>query len=231
MTSFEPIYNTYMPTAPCSRRAITQKHSFPVEEQHIVPDRRLIDDTQRSNDENIIDNDYNIDLPISYSISQMNTKEDSSLENKIWEDRIASPRIYDDDSSSIETILDPYTLILEDNKSNSDEQENFSMDNSYSSSVDYSIELSHPLIICDQDQSDSNYSDPEELEHGSSSYFLQQHRDIAGCRKQRYLSETEIDKDSENDDNIQPAKQRRTRSLLIDNKQTSSRHNNAEDHP
>ncbi|APA08602.1 predicted protein [Sclerotinia sclerotiorum 1980 UF-70] len=117
MTSFEPIYYTYMPTAPCSRRATTQKHSFPVEEQHTVPDRRLFDDTQRSNDdnvsgselqENIVDNDYNIDLPTSYSISQMNTGEDSSLENKIWEDKIASPRIYDDDSSSIGTVLDPY---------------------------------------------------------------------------------------------------------------------------
>ncbi|APA10370.1 predicted protein [Sclerotinia sclerotiorum 1980 UF-70] len=82
MTSFEPIYYTYVPTAPRSRRAITQKHSFPVEEQHIVPDRRLIDDTQRSNDGNDsgselqensnkenVDNDYNTDLPTSYSIS------------------------------------------------------------------------------------------------------------------------------------------------------------------
>ncbi|APA10371.1 hypothetical protein sscle_06g051410 [Sclerotinia sclerotiorum 1980 UF-70] len=37
----------------------------------------------------------------------MNTGEDSSLENKIWEDKIASPRIYDDDSSSVGTVLDP----------------------------------------------------------------------------------------------------------------------------
>lgn len=52
MTSFEPIYYTYIPTAPLSRRATAQKHSFPAEEQHIVPDRRLFDDTQRTNDGN-----------------------------------------------------------------------------------------------------------------------------------------------------------------------------------
>ncbi|APA13347.1 predicted protein [Sclerotinia sclerotiorum 1980 UF-70] len=270
MTSFEPIYYTYVPTAARSRRATTQKHSFPVEEQHIVPDRRLLDDTQRSNDgnvsgselqenndtENVVDNDYNIDLPTSYSISQVNTGEDSSLENKIWEDRIASPRTYDDDSSSIEIVLDPRlyqetlieglqkgydtqdTLMLEDNKSNSDEQENFSTGGSHSPSVDYSIEPLDPLTIRDQDQSDSSYSDPEELEHGSSPYFLQQHGNIAiesikegenneqqGCRKRRHLSETE------SDDNTRPAKQRRTRSLPIDNEQTSSRHNGAEGHP
>ncbi|APA11291.1 hypothetical protein sscle_07g060610 [Sclerotinia sclerotiorum 1980 UF-70] len=273
MTSFEPIYYTYVPTALRSRRATTQKHSSPAEEQHIVPDRRLFGDTQRSNDgnvssselqennntENFVDNDYNIDLPTSCSISQMNTGEDSSLENKIWEDKIASPRIYDGDSSSIETVLDPRlyqetlieglqkgydtqdTLMLEDNKSNSDEQENFSTGGSHSPSVDYSIEPSHPLTICDQDQSDSSYSDPEELEHGSSPYFLQQHRDIAvgsikeggnngqqGGRKRRHLSETGNERDGESNDDARPAKQRRTRSLPINNEQTSSRRNGGE---
>lgn len=63
--------------------------------------------TENSDKENVADNDYNIDLPTSYSISQASTGEDSILENKIWEDKIALPRIYDDDSSSIETVLDP----------------------------------------------------------------------------------------------------------------------------
>lgn len=133
--------------------------------------------------------------------------------------------------------------MLEDDKSNPDEQENFSTGGSHSP-VDYSIDPSHPLTIRDPDQSDSSYSDPEELEHGSSPYFLQQHGDIAvgsikegenndqqGRRKRRHLAETEINRDSESDDNARPAKQRRTRSLPINNEQTSSRHNGAEDHP
>lgn len=50
MTSFEPIHYTYVPTAPRSKRAIVQIHSFPLEEQQIVPDRRLFGDAQRTKD-------------------------------------------------------------------------------------------------------------------------------------------------------------------------------------
>ncbi|APA10719.1 hypothetical protein sscle_06g054890 [Sclerotinia sclerotiorum 1980 UF-70] len=266
-------YNTYVPTAPRSRRATTQKHSFPVEEQHIVPDRRLFDDTQRSNDgndsgsklqgnsnkENVADNDYNIDLPTLDSISRANTGEGSNLETKIWEDKIASPRIYDGDSSSIETVLDPRlyqetlieelqngyntqdTLMLEDDKSNPDEQENFSAGGSHSPPMDYSIEPSCPLTLRDQDKSDSSYSDPEKLGLISSPYFLQQYSDIAvgsikeggnneqqGGRKRRHLSETGIERDGESNGDARLANQRRTRSLSTNNEQTSSRRNGGE---
>jgi hypothetical protein len=63
---------------------------------------------ENSNKDNIANNDDNIDIARSFSISQANLEEDSSLENKICEDKIASPRIdNNDDSSSIETFLDP----------------------------------------------------------------------------------------------------------------------------
>lgn len=63
--------------------------------------------TENSDKENTADDDHNIDLPTS-SISQASIGEDSSLENRICENKIASPGIHnDDDSSSIETVLDP----------------------------------------------------------------------------------------------------------------------------
>lgn len=93
------------------------------------------------------------------------------------------------------------------------------------------------MTTCSRDQSGSGYGDPEELEHGSSPYFLQQHEDIAvgsieeennkqqGRRKRRYLPETEIIGDSESDDDTRPAKQQRTRSFSTNNKQTQSQRN------
>ncbi|EDN97567.1 hypothetical protein SS1G_12419 [Sclerotinia sclerotiorum 1980 UF-70] len=212
-----------------------------------------------SNKENVADNDYNIDLPTLDSISRANTGEGSNLETKIWEDKIASPRIYDGDSSSIETVLDPRlyqetlieelqngyntqdTLMLEDDKSNPDEQENFSAGGSHSPPMDYSIEPSCPLTLRDQDKSDSSYSDPEKLGLISSPYFLQQYSDIAvgsikeggnneqqGGRKRRHLSETGIERDGESNGDARLANQRRTRSLSTNNEQTSSRRNGGE---
>ncbi|KAM3074498.1 hypothetical protein ACMFMG_002699 [Clarireedia jacksonii] len=122
----------------------------------------------------------------------------------------------------------------------SDEQENLSTGGSLSPHSDYLIESSHPQTTCDQDQSGPSYPTLEELEHTPEPYFqeknvercLQQHGDIAvpytkegeeqEYRKRRYLSETEIDND------MRPTKQRRTRSLSINNEQTSSRHNGVE---
>ncbi|PQE18955.1 hypothetical protein CJF30_00011247 [Rutstroemia sp. NJR-2017a BBW] len=245
MTSFEPIYYTYIPTAPRPKRGTGQIQSFPLEKQDIVPDRRSFGDSQgtkmmNSNNDNIANNDYNIDIARSFSMSQANPEEDSSLENNICEDKIASPRIdNDNDPSSIETFIDPclysgafieglqkgYGIqgTLEDDKSNPNEQESFETGSSSSSSLNY--EQSHPLTTRGQDQSGSAYSDPEQLEHEFLPYFfLQRHEDIAmgsmeeesnkqqGHRKRPYLPETDISGDSESDDDTHLAKRSRIRS-------------------
>ncbi|CAD6441988.1 0f39ad71-8d26-41ee-8010-306dc583070e [Sclerotinia trifoliorum] len=226
MTSFEFIYYIYVPTAPRSRRAAIQKYSFPAKEQHIVLDRRLFDDTQRSNDSN----DSGSELQGTKTTRGFKPKE-----KKTWEDKITSPRIYDGDSSSIQTVLNPRlyqevlieglqkgsntqdTLMLGDNKSNSDEQENLSMGGSHCPPVDYSIEL-FAIKIIHRDIAVGSIKEGENNEQ-------------QGRRKQRYLPETEINKDSESDDNIRSAKQRRTRPLPIDNEQTSFRYNGTQGHP
>ncbi|QSZ31862.1 hypothetical protein DSL72_001431 [Monilinia vaccinii-corymbosi] len=112
----------------------------------------------------------------------------------------------------------------------SNEQEKLSAGGSPSLPSNHPIELSYPQSTCDQDQSSPSYPTFEELEYTPEPYFqeknmercLQQHRAITEYRKRRYLSETEIDND------VRPAKQRRTRSLSINNDQTSSRHNGIE---
>jgi hypothetical protein len=88
--------------------------------------------------------------------------------------------------------------------------------------LDY--EQSHPLTTRGRDQSGSGYSDPEQLEHGFSPYFLQRHEDIAigsieeesnkqqGHRKRPYLPETDIFGDSESDDDTHLKKRSRIRS-------------------
>lgn len=122
-------------------------------------------------------------------------------------------------------------------------QENLSAGGSTSSPSDYPIEPSYPQSICDQDQSDPSYPTFEELEYTPEPYFreknmgrcLQQYGAITvgstkegedneqqEYRKRQWLSETETD------NHARSAKQRRTRSLSINNEQTSSRHNGVE---
>ncbi|TGO20650.1 hypothetical protein BPAE_0277g00010 [Botrytis paeoniae] len=243
MATFDPIPYTYVPTVPRFNSATTQ-------EQHIMPNQRSFDDTQRTNN----GDDSGLELQAN-----------SDLRSKVWEGKRASPRIYDDDSSSIETVLDPHlypgalieglqsgdntqdTLVAGDDKSNSDKRENFSTDGSLSPYLDYSIEPSHSLTTSERDQSDFDYGDPEELENGSSPYFLlQQHRDIVvesmegenneqqGSRKRRRLSEADVgkdvEKDFESDDGPRPRKQQRTRSLPINNEQSFSQYTNTRNH-
>jgi hypothetical protein len=128
----------------------------------------------------------------------------------------------------------------------SNEQEKLSAGGSPSLPSDHPIEPSYPQSTCDQDRSGPSYPTFEELEYTSEPYFqeknmercLQQHGAIAvgptkegggdneqqGYRKRRYLSESEID----NDNDVRPVKQRRIRSLSINNEQTSSRHKGVE---
>ncbi|KAF5869196.1 uncharacterized protein Bfra_011739 [Botrytis fragariae] len=174
--------------------------------------------TENSDKENANNDEYGVDLPPRYSILQANIGENSSPKNKVWNGMIALPTIYNDDSSSVETVLDPQGLqrghdAQRDDKQNPDKQENVSTDGSLSPLLGYSIELSHHLTTCNRDQSDSGYSDFEELENGSLLYFLpQQQGDMTqGCREQQNIFETGI----ERGDNTEPRKWRKLISLPI----------------